>query len=41
LATSVSLNDLAVDPTQPGDKKKLVILLRDIVFDESCLDKEA
>ena len=39
LATSVNLNDLAIDPTQPWDKKKLIEFLTDIIYRESCLWK--
>lgn len=36
-ATSVNLNDLAIDPTMTWDKWKLTVFLRDIVFKELCL----
>jgi len=39
LATSVNLNDLAIDPTSIGNKAKLVIFLRDLVFREICIWK--
>ncbi len=39
-ATSVNLNDLAIDPTQKWDKGKLIIFLRDIVFRETCAFKK-
>ncbi|MDD3646198.1 MAG: penicillin-binding protein 2 [Candidatus Gracilibacteria bacterium] len=38
-ATSVNLNDIAVDPMMPGDKGKLTVFLRDIVYKELCLTK--
>lgn len=38
-ATSVNLNDLAIDPTMAWDKAKLSIFLRDIVFTEACVGK--
>lgn len=37
LATSVSLNDLAIDPTSIWNKAKLVLFLREIVFRETCV----
>ena len=37
LATSVSLNDLAIDPTWVWDQAKLIIFLRDIIFSEICI----
>ena len=40
LATSVSLNDLAIDPKSVGDKAKLIIFLRGIIFTELCIWKE-
>ena len=36
LATSVSLNNLAIDPSIDGDKGALSIFLRDIVYRELC-----
>lgn len=36
LATSISLNDLAVDPDLKWDKNKLSIFLRDIVYKQIC-----
>ncbi len=39
LATSVRLYDLAIDPTSIGDKAKLVLYLRDIVYRESCISQ--
>ncbi len=39
LATSLNLNDLAVDPTMPWNKTKLMLFLRDIVYDETCKNK--
>ncbi len=39
LATSVSLNDLAIDPTSIWNKAKLVLFLREIVFRETCIGK--
>ena len=41
LATSVSLNDLAIDPTSIWNKAKLVIFLREIVFRELCIWKDS
>ncbi|MDQ7023865.1 MAG: hypothetical protein Q9M97_10380 [Candidatus Gracilibacteria bacterium] len=41
LASTVNLNDLAIDPTQPGDKKKLILFLTDIIYKESCEGKTA
>jgi len=35
-ATSVNLNDLAIDPTMPWDKAKLIIYLRDLIYNELC-----
>ncbi len=40
LATSVSLNDLAIDPMWIWDKAKLIIFLRDIIFTEICVWKD-
>lgn len=40
LATSVSLNDLAIDPTSIWNKAKLVLFLREIVFRETCIWKD-
>lgn len=40
LATSVSLNDLAIDPMWKWDKAKLILFLRDIIFSEICLWKD-
>ena len=37
-ATSVHLNDLAIDPTRKWDKIKLAVFLKEIVFRESCKD---
>ena len=37
LATSVSLNDLAIDPMWIWDQAKLIIFLRDIIFTEICV----
>lgn len=39
LATSVYLNDLAIDPTAIWNKDKLDLFLTDIVYRESCLYK--
>ena len=39
LATSVSLNDLAIDPTSIWNKGKLVVFLKEIVFRELCIWK--
>ncbi len=39
MATSVSLNDLSVDPSMPGNKKKLGIFLTNIVYKELCTKK--
>lgn len=36
LATSVNLNNLAIDPTQPWDKTKLIWFLTDSIYRESC-----
>nr|MDD3720282.1 penicillin-binding transpeptidase domain-containing protein [Candidatus Gracilibacteria bacterium] len=36
LATSLSLNDLAIDPEVVGDKNRLAIFLRDIVYKQVC-----
>lgn len=36
LATSVDLNDLAIDPSLEWNKEKLWIFLTDIVYDEIC-----
>ncbi len=36
IATSVSLNDLAIDPVSYWDKAKLIVFLRDIIFEEIC-----
>ncbi len=36
LATSVSLNDLAIDPMGSWDKSKLVVFLVDVIFMELC-----
>lgn len=36
LATSVDLDDLAVDPSIEGDKSKLAEFLRDIIYSEIC-----
>jgi cell division protein FtsI/penicillin-binding protein 2 len=35
-ARSVNLNDLAIDPTVKWDKAKLIIYLRDLVYNELC-----
>ncbi len=40
LATSVNLNDLAIDPTQPWNKKKLIQYLTDIIYKETCSKKK-
>jgi len=40
IATSVSLNDLAIDPMEKGDKIKLKIFIRDIIFNEICVSKK-
>jgi len=39
LATSVSLNDLAIDPMWKGNEAKLIIYLRNIIFKELCVKK--
>lgn len=39
LATSVSLNDLAIDPIWKWDSAKLIIFLKDIIFNEICVWK--
>ncbi len=39
LATSVRLNDLAIDPTSIWDRAKLIIFLRDVIYKESCASK--
>lgn len=36
LASSVDLNDLAIDPSLKGDKKKLADFLTDVVYNEIC-----
>lgn len=36
LATSVDLNDLAIDPQIEGDKGKLAQFLTDVIYDEMC-----
>ncbi|MDD2907481.1 MAG: penicillin-binding protein 2 [Candidatus Gracilibacteria bacterium] len=41
LATSLHLYDLAVDPQMIGDKEKLSNFLVDIVYNESCNNKNA
>ncbi len=38
-ATSVNLNDLAIDPTMSWDKAKLIIYLKDLIYDELCNNK--
>jgi len=38
-ATSVSLDDLAIDPTVVWDKEKLALFLRDILYIEMCETK--
>jgi len=38
-ATSVSLDDLAIDPTTTWDKTKLALYLRDILYKEMCETK--
>lgn len=40
LATSVSLNDLAIDPMWLWNKAKLIIFLRDVIFMELCASKD-
>ncbi len=40
LATSVSLNDLAIDPMWTWDEAKLIIYLRGIIFKELCIKKD-
>lgn len=35
-ATTVDLNDLAIDPQQVGDKSKLKVFLTDIVYRQTC-----
>lgn len=40
LATSVSLNDLAIDPKWIWDSAKLTIFLREIIFKELCIWKD-
>ena len=39
LATTVNLNDLAIDPTQPWNKRKLISFLTDTIFKEICEKK--
>lgn len=39
LATSVSLNDLAIDPIWVWDKAKLILFIKDIIFTELCVSK--
>lgn len=39
LATSVSLNDLAIDPMGEWDEEKLIVFLRGIIFTELCVQK--
>ncbi len=39
LATSVNLNDLAIDPTMSWNKAKLIIYLRDLIYNELCEKK--
>jgi len=39
LATSVNLNDIAIDPTMKWDKAKLIIFLKDLIYDELCNNK--
>ncbi|MCT4616800.1 MAG: penicillin-binding protein 2 [Candidatus Gracilibacteria bacterium] len=39
LATSVDLNDLAVDPSVAGSKGKLASVLTDLVYNETCKNK--
>lgn len=36
LATSVDLNDLAIDPSIEGDKNKLTVFLTDVIYNEIC-----
>jgi len=38
-ATSVNLNDLAIDPTMKWDKAKLIIYLKNLVYEELCKNK--
>jgi hypothetical protein len=38
MATSVTLNDLSIDPMMTGNKSKLTLFLTDIVFKELCED---
>jgi hypothetical protein len=35
------LNDLAIDPTRKGDKKKLILFLTDAIYKESCYKKDS
>ncbi len=39
MATSVSLNDLSIDPTMPGNKARLWLFLTDVVYKELCFQK--
>lgn len=41
LATSVYLNDLAIDPSVKGNKQKLWLFLTDIVYSEICYLKNS
>ncbi|MDD3302121.1 MAG: penicillin-binding protein 2 [Candidatus Gracilibacteria bacterium] len=41
LATSLSLNDLAIDPEVKGDKTRLSIFLKDIVYKQICQGKKS
>jgi len=41
LSTTVNLNDLAIDPTQPWDKRKLIWFLTDVIYKEICEKKTA
>ena len=38
-ATSVNLNDLAIDPQMPWDIGKLTVFLRDVIYKEVCLTR--
>jgi len=39
MATSVSLNDLSIDPTRPWNKARLWLFLTDVVYKELCFQK--
>ena len=40
LATTVNLDDLAIDPTQKWSKQKLISFLTDVIYKESCIWKK-